>query len=80
MKELFNFKLFNREEKIMPSEMVKSEVNAMRELSDDEIAYMYMKQSITTFPSMVIKNALGIIMRERKFTVNIASQYEIVRE
>ena len=64
----------------MPSEMVKSEVNAMRELSDDEIAQVYVKQSLTTFPSMVVKNALSVIMEERKFTVNITSQYEIIRD
>lgn len=63
----------------MPSEMVKLEINVMRKLSDDEIAQVYVKQSLATFPSMVVKKALGIIMKERRFTVNIISQYEIIR-
>lgn len=63
----------------MSSEMVEEEVNQLRNLSDDEIAQHYANNVTSNFPMMVRSEALALIMKERKFTVKLSIQYEIVK-
>ncbi len=62
-----------------PSADVEAQACTFRELSDDEIAELYTKDQLNPYPSMVIRDAIALVMKERNFTVKLTTSHEIVR-
>ena len=59
------------------SEMVRTEVEALRLLNDDQIANRYVTNVLSPFPMTVVSKALAIVMKERKFKVTFDIKYKL---
>ncbi len=60
--------------------LVEEEVERLSLKTDDELAKIYLEQHMSLFPMMVVVNALGVVMEQRKIKVKFHIGYKIEYE